>query len=54
MFIDGLLNIGGVYYEGDIAENRPEGRGICSWSDGNKYDGEWKQGKMHGFGIHTW
>jgi len=28
----------------------------CSytWSNGNKYVGEWKNGKQHGQGIHTW
>jgi hypothetical protein len=22
--------------------------------DGNAYEGEWLNGKMHGHGIHTW
>ena len=28
----------------------------CSytWSNGNKYVGEWKNSKQHGQGIHTW
>jgi len=31
-----------------------EGQGIMEWSDGNKYVGSWKDGKMHGQGTYTW
>jgi hypothetical protein len=28
--------------------------GIYQWSDGRKYEGEWKNNKMEGNGIFTW
>jgi hypothetical protein len=31
------------------------GRGACTFTKtGNKYDGEWKDGKMSGHGVYTW
>ena len=31
-----------------------EGNGIHFFTNGDIYDGEWKQGKSHGKGIYTW
>jgi hypothetical protein len=31
-----------------------EGRGIYTWKDGRKYEGEYKLDKKHGYGIYTW
>jgi hypothetical protein len=28
------------------------GKGVFTWSDGSKYEGDWKDGKRHGKGIH--
>ena len=28
--------------------------GTYAWSDGDKYVGEWKNGKQHGQGTYTW
>ena len=28
------------------------GKGIFTWPDGRKYDGEWLNGKQHGVGIY--
>jgi hypothetical protein len=28
--------------------------GVYQWSDGRKYDGEWKNNKMEGYGVFTW
>lgn len=28
--------------------------GVYQWSDGRKYEGEWKNNKMEGYGIFTW
>jgi hypothetical protein len=30
-----------------------DGKGIFTWKDGRKYDGEWKDGKQHGIGMYT-
>jgi hypothetical protein len=27
---------------------------VYTWSDGRKYEGEWKNNKMHGKGTFTW
>jgi hypothetical protein len=29
-------------------------KGIYEWSDGRKYEGEWKNNKMEGYGVFTW
>ena len=31
-----------------------EGIGFYSWSDGRRYEGQYKDDKKHGFGIYTW
>lgn len=28
--------------------------GVYQWSDGRKYEGEWKNNKMEGYGSFTW
>ncbi|MDP7260959.1 MAG: hypothetical protein QGI80_03250 [archaeon] len=30
------------------------GQGTYTWSNGNKYVGEWKGDNMHGQGTYTW
>ena len=30
------------------------GRGVKTYANGDKYDGEWKDGKKHGRGVFTW
>lgn len=27
------------------------GRGIQNWDDGSRYEGDWRQGHAHGFGL---
>ena len=27
---------------------------MYKWVDGRKYDGEWNNNKMHGFGVFEW
>jgi hypothetical protein len=39
---------------GEWNENCIQGQGEYIWGDGRRYKGEWKNNKMHGFGIHTW
>ena len=31
-----------------------QGYGVCIWSTGKTYKGEWLNNKMHGKGMHTW
>ena len=37
-----------------ISGDCKNGRGAASFSNGDKYRGEWKDGKMHGQGTYTW
>ena len=41
-------------YKGAFVDNRMEGKGIFTWSDGSVYDGQWKKNQMNGIGIYTW
>jgi hypothetical protein len=31
--------------------SKRHGKGLRVWSNGNSYEGEWKEDEMHGFGI---
>ncbi len=42
---------GGTYCGELNAQKQPEGKGICEWPDGSKYDGYWVDGKKHGAGL---
>jgi len=37
-------------YEGEYRDGKKNGRGVLVWADGDRYDGEWKDSKMHGRG----
>lgn len=39
-----------VIYEGEMADSKREGRGICLYSNNMLYEGEWKRNKEHGIG----
>ncbi len=39
-----------VIYEGEMVDSKREGRGICLFTDGTLYEGEWKRNKEHGYG----
>ena len=44
----------GNRYEGEINENqRPHGQGKMTYSNGDTYAGEWKDGLKHGHGVYT-
>ena len=30
------------------------GRGVYTWKDGRKYEGEYENDKKHGYGIYSW
>ena len=36
-----------------LREENGDGQGTYTYSDGNKYEGEWKGGKKHGLGTLT-
>jgi hypothetical protein len=31
-----------------------KGSGIFTWANGEKYDGSWENGEMHGIGEYRW
>ncbi len=37
-----------------ISGDCKNGKGAASFSNGDKYKGKWKDGKMHGHGTYTW
>ena len=38
-------------YEGETnAQGKRDGRGTCKFATGDTYEGEWKDGRMHGKG----
>ena len=41
---------------GQIDKNKfgPHGLGKVTFPNGNEYEGEWKDGEMHGQGIFRW
>ena len=41
----------GAVYEGEVVDGKREGYGVCSWKDGSKYEGEWKNDKANGKGL---
>lgn len=43
----------GFQYEGEWGYGTVKGKGICQFADGSTYEGEWKNGKFHGFGCFT-
>ena len=44
----------GDIYEGEVDENGYRcGKGIYTFADGRRYEGEWKEDKRNGQGIYT-
>ncbi|MBO5584337.1 MAG: OmpA family protein [Prevotella sp.] len=44
-------SVGDIYIGGMDEKGNYSGKGVMTYSDGNKYDGEWMQGKHHGMGT---
>ncbi|KAJ0959111.1 putative 1-phosphatidylinositol-4-phosphate 5-kinase [Helianthus annuus] len=44
----------GEFYSGFLLGNVPEGSGMYVWSNGCKYEGEWRRGIWHGYGKLHW
>lgn len=40
-----------VVYEGDMLNSQRHGRGVCLYSNGLLYEGEWRRDKEHGIGT---
>ncbi|XP_052172989.1 phosphatidylinositol 4-phosphate 5-kinase 9-like [Diospyros lotus] len=49
-----LILPNGESYSGSLLGNVPEGSGKYVWSDGCKYEGEWRRGMRHGYGKLQW
>ncbi|KAK4478680.1 hypothetical protein RD792_014173 [Penstemon davidsonii] len=49
-----ILLPNGESYSGSLLGNTPEGPGNYTWSDGCKYEGEWRCGMRHGYGKLQW
>ena len=47
----GKINYLNGIYEGQLLNGVPNGKGILKWESGDEYHGQWKDGKMTGFGI---
>ncbi len=53
-----LTTARGDTYVGDVLDGRPNGEGSFTFSIPGRagtarYEGEWREGKLHGFGIMT-
>ncbi|KAH3732466.1 2-isopropylmalate synthase [Pelomyxa schiedti] len=54
MVIDNTTSAGGGVYTGRLVNGTRDGSGTCKWMNGSEtYDGNWKDGMMHGRGLHT-
>lgn len=42
------------FHQGQYSNDKKEGQGKYSWSNGDWYEGEWKAGLRHGHGIYVW
>ena len=42
------------FHQGQYSNDKKEGQGKYSWSNGDWYEGEWKTGLRHGQGIYVW
>ena len=48
-----VINLNNGRYEGDLnSSNEPNGYGICDYNNGDRYQGEWSNGKWSGFGKY--
>ena len=46
------INLNDGRYQGDLNENNiPHGNGVMSYDNGNKYEGDWMNGKYNGKGV---
>jgi len=50
----GKLPFPAGYYEGEILDGKPHGKGKYTWSDGSYYEGDFINNKRHGIGKMTY
>lgn len=48
-FVDTQLAAG--HYKGYVRNTQPDGSGYMKYANGDEYQGAWKQGRYHGFGL---
>lgn len=48
----GVLNTADGIYEGEFARGRRDGKGVMTFNDGRKYDGDWREDRPHGTGTY--
>ena len=41
-------------YIGQVINGKAEGKGICNFFNGDRYEGEWKDNKKEGKGVYYW
>ena len=46
--------MGGTMYQGQMKNNKKEGKGFVKYVNGSSYDGDFLNDKKHGHGISTW
>merc|ERR1712023_305464 len=57
-----LVNSDGAVYDGEMERkgififrtDKKHGRGVMTWPDGHKFDGNWRNDKPHGLGTMTY
>jgi hypothetical protein len=42
------------WYSGPLVAGKAEGRGVRSYPDGSRYEGDWRDGRRNGQGIAKW
>ena len=42
----------GAVFTGEMLGNKPNGKGITVYPNGDKYEGEYKKGKRQGYGTY--
>ena len=48
-----MIQDDGVYI-GGASGNLPDGWGVQIWDKGDRYIGQWQNGKFHGIGLYEW